>query len=319
METEVFNFVPIYLESVLINTILQFDLYFFNITKQRFILYRARHTRFTKKNLTGLLDNDVEELYITQSDFSQYNHYLEENLGRIVDTPSLTTEKKANIIYRSARNLMEETMSKKIPAENLERSRNFVNNTVRFILKEKDYFYDIINLTSHDYYTYTHSINVCIYALSVARRVGISSPHQLNLLGTGALLHDIGKSVIPIEILSKKGPLNDAEWEIIKQHPQQGVKLLEKHNELPSSILEIVKCHHEKLDASGYPDGLGGREIPFYAKIVCIADIFDALNTNRPYRDAADTFNSLEIMQVQFRNKIDVDIFKEFIRLFQKK
>ncbi len=312
------QFFPIFLESVIVNTILAFDLYIYNRSENKYVLYRSRHTQFVEKHRQNLLKNNVSSLFITTEDLAHYKKYIEKNLSQIVDSPTLKTEEKANIIYQSARNLMEEVMAKPLVSDSIKRSRRFVKNTVRYILKEKDYFFSIIHLTSHDYYTYTHSINVCIYSLSLARRLNIISPYQLNLIGTGALLHDIGKSTIPQEILLKRGPLTSDEWKIIKEHPLRGLSLLRVHKTLNPHIIEIVRSHHEKLDGSGYPDGLIGKEVPLFARIACVADIFDALNTNRPYKKAADTFHSLEIMNEQFDGKIDKDIFREFVLLFKR-
>jgi putative two-component system response regulator len=140
----------------------------------------------------------------------------------------------------------------------------------------------------------------------------------LSVLGTGALLHDIGKSRIPREILLKKGALDENEWELMKKHSEMGVEILQGHKNIHADVFDIVRYHHEKLDGSGYPDGLIETQIPFYAKITTIADIFDALNTNRPYKRGADTFHSLEIMNEQFTGKIDKKMFREFVILFRK-
>jgi putative nucleotidyltransferase with HDIG domain len=303
---------------VLIDTILDFDLYLYNKISRNYILYRSKNTVFGEKNRSKLFENKVSTLYLTADDVPLYNRYLEKNLDRIIDNPKIREQEKAHIVYQSARNLMEETFSKSDSGENIQRSKRFVKNTVHFILKEKNSFHNIINLTSHDYYTYTHSINVCIYAVSLARRAGIHDTQTLNTIGTGALLHDIGKSTIPLEVLTKKGPLDKEEWLTMKEHPQRGVELLSKHRFIPE-ILEMVRFHHEKLDGSGYPGGLRDREIPRFARIVCISDIFDALNTKRPYKNAEDTFHSLNIMLKEFENKIDPLLLKEFIMMFNKK
>lgn len=313
------RYLPIFLESVLVNTVIAFDLFIYNREKGGYILYKGKDTKFTEKNRLRLVENNVPALFISNEELDQYQSYIEENLGNIVESENIKKEEKANIIYQSARNMMENIMAKPLADNTIQRSKRFVKNTVRYILKEKDYFMDIINLTSHDYYTFTHSINVCIYSLSLARRLGIDSQVELNTLGTGALLHDIGKSTIPREILLKKGKLDNDEWKIIKEHPERGVELVKKSQAATGDMLDIVRHHHEKLDGTGYPYGLKGTDIPSYAKLVCICDIFDALNTNRPYKQAADTFHSLEIMNDQFPGKLDKHMFREFILLFSKK
>ena len=300
-----FDYIPINLETVLINSILNFDLYIYYRENNSYRLYRSKNTPFNMQEKNTLIENNVKTLFINAEDYESYNLYIEQNLGIIIDNPAIDTESKANIIYESARNLMENVIENPVAGNAIRRSQEFVGNTVKYIISEKDYFFNMINLTSHDYYTYTHSINVCIYSLSLARKIGINDSNKLNEIGTGALLHDIGKSAIPRDILLKKGPLTEYEWVIMKEHPDRGVRLLKEHSDRLSYESEnIVRLHHEKLDGTGYPLGLKGGDISQCVRIVCIADIFDALNTNRPYKRAADTFHSLEIMNDQFYGKI---------------
>jgi len=312
------KYIPVFLETILINSLIGFDLYLFNREKKKHVLYCSRQSRFLETHRIKLIENNVSNLFIASTDLRSYNDYIEKNLDQVVANPLLKKEEKANIVYQTARNVMETAMTKPEGRRSIKRSKRFVNNTIRYILTEKDYFFDIINLTSHDYYTYTHSVNVCIYALSLGRRVGIKSPFKLSILGTGALLHDIGKSKIPREILLKKGSLTDKEWELMKQHSAMGADILKEHKDINADIFDIVKYHHEKLDGSGYPVGMTEAQIPLYAKITTIADIFDALNTNRPYKMGADTYHSLEIMNEQFEGKIDKKLFREFVFLFRK-
>jgi putative nucleotidyltransferase with HDIG domain len=312
------TYIPIFLETILINSVIGFDLYMYNRERGNYVLFSSRSHRFTDVKRADLIAHRTHVLFITGSDVKAYNTYIENNLDQIIENPLLKKEEKANIVYQTARNVMESVMTNPEAGESITRSEKFVSNTIRYILTEKDYFFDIIRLTSHDYYTYTHSVNVCIYSLALARRIGTHSPFQLSLIGAGALLHDIGKSVIPKEILLKKEKLTDEEWQTIQTHSARGVDLLKTHKDIHSEILSIVHFHHEKLDGSGYPCGLKDADISENVRITTIADIFDAINTNRPYKSGVDTFHTLEIMNEQFSGKIDRSLLKEFIQLFRK-
>ncbi|MFN2567644.1 MAG: HD domain-containing phosphohydrolase [Gemmatimonadaceae bacterium] len=138
------------------------------------------------------------------------------------------------------------------------------------------------SIESSDTYTFGHSGRVAEYAVSVARAFGLAES-DLTTIRVGAYLHDVGKIRVPHEILNKSEKLTAAEFEVIKQHPVYGVELLASVD-FPWDVKPIVRWHHEKIDGTGYPDGLRGDEIPLSAQIIGIADVYDALTTARSYR-----------------------------------
>jgi putative two-component system response regulator len=139
-------------------------------------------------------------------------------------------------------------------------------------------------LEARDRYTEGHSSRLAEYAIAVGRALDLDAP-DLRSLGWGGYLHDIGKIAVPDAILRKEGPLTAAEYEVIKTHPAVGDHLCSEMHSL-ASVRPIVRHHHEKLDGSGYPDGLRGDRVPLLAQIVSVADAFDAITTDRPYRRA---------------------------------
>ena len=128
-------------------------------------------------------------------------------------------------------------------------------------------------------------------------------------------LADIGKSEIPLDVLRKQTPLTAEEWEIIRIHPERGVEILERTGEVDEICRVVVLQHHEKCTGRGYPHGLAADEIHYFAKIAAIADVFDALSTDRPYKNALNTFASLRLMQETMREDFDENIFRELIVL----
>ncbi|WP_186578106.1 HD-GYP domain-containing protein [Aquibacillus kalidii] len=155
-------------------------------------------------------------------------------------------------------------------------------------------------LDSRDPYTATHSENVANFSTIIAKRLKLSKQVQENIY-LGGLLHDIGKIVIPDIILNKPSKLNKEEFEIIKQHPKIGYETL-KHIAAfkERGILDMVLYHHERYDGMGYPHGLKGEEIPLVAKIIAVADAFDAMTSKRVYRNAKD----IEVVLEEFdKNK----------------
>jgi putative nucleotidyltransferase with HDIG domain len=141
-----------------------------------------------------------------------------------------------------------------------------------------------VSIESADRYTHGHCERVASYAAELADRLGLS-PTEQTTVRVGAYLHDLGKLNVPHEILNKPGPLTEAEFEIMKKHPVWGLEMLALVD-FPWDIQPIIRWHHEKVDGSGYPDGLSGDAIPLEAQIISIADTFDAMTTKRSYRNA---------------------------------
>jgi len=143
----------------------------------------------------------------------------------------------------------------------------------------------LASLKSVDEYTFTHAVNVCILTMSLAESLGFSGSH-LRDIGTAAVLHDIGKTLISEEILLKKGPLDSDERAVMENHPLQGVRQLMKIKGLPKLALTVALEHHIKYDGSGYPHIKGPWQPNIVSQMISIADVFDALRTKRPYREA---------------------------------
>ncbi|MDJ0783474.1 MAG: diguanylate cyclase [Desulfosarcinaceae bacterium] len=147
-----------------------------------------------------------------------------------------------------------------------------------------------------DEYTQGHIERVANLAVSIGRALKLS-PKETKALYYGGALHDIGKLGIPHEILNKPGPLSSSEWEIMRQHPEIGYKICLPLGESLGFALDIIRYHHEKMDGSGYPYGLKGKEIPAVARIMAVADIYDALVTDRPYRSGMSREKAMDIIR----------------------
>jgi len=193
-------------------------------------------------------------------------------------------EKKAGILYETSTNLVKDVLAKPTLGENIHRSKELVSNTVNFILKGREAFLNLLTITSFDYYTYTHSVNVCTFSIALAQQMGFDDEEFLHELGVGALLHDVGKSKVSDRILNKRSPLNQIEFEIMKKHPKWGIEILTDTDAIAASSYYPVLQHHERGDRSGYPSGLNLDEMHIYSRIVAIADSFDAMTSKRVYQ-----------------------------------
>jgi len=168
-------------------------------------------------------------------------------------------------------------------------------------------------LELRDRETIRHTIRVARLTVRLARFMGVSD-NELEIINRGALLHDIGKLGVPDRILLKPGPLDEAEWEIMRQHPGLAFEILSLIPELQSAI-DIPYCHHERWDGTGYPRGLKAEEIPFAARIFSVIDVWDALTSDRPYRRAWSPERALKYIQLGSGQQFDPDAVNAFLYL----
>jgi len=170
----------------------------------------------------------------------------------------------------------------------------------------------------HDDYTFGHSLNVCLLAVILGFKLGLPE-RLLAELAVGALLHDLGKVLIPAAILKKAGRLTDEEWLLVRRHGEQAGEILRRQWSLPPAAARIARQHHESFDGSGYPCGLAADEIDPHARIVAVADIFDAVTADRPYRGAFLPHEAYEIILGSRGAKLDprvVDVFADSVVLY---
>lgn len=306
------TFLPVPRESLYKDSVPNFALYI--RIGGKFVLYRHKDLPFTKQARSRLYDNAIDRVYIRVVDVQAYQLYLEENLPKILADPEIPVARKSLVLYSSASSLVKEVLEDPATSENIRRSQDLVARTVDFVLSDGDAIMSLVRLGSHDYRTYTHSVNVCTYALALASRMGIKDEVTLNILGLGALLHDVGKSKVDPAILNKKGPLTASEWTEIKKHPTWGHEILKESVFVPELSVQMSLQHHERCDGSGYPDGITQSKIHPFSRMVGIVDVYDALTTNRPYAQARGPFWALTFMAETMQGQIDESLFKEFIK-----
>jgi putative nucleotidyltransferase with HDIG domain len=157
-----------------------------------------------------------------------------------------------------------------------------------------------------------HSVAVCALMVSLARQLGLED-EQIRQAGLAGLLHDVGKMMIPMDILNKPGKLNDTEFELIKSHPAEGYKILGESNGIGEIALDVCLHHHEKIDGKGYPDRLTDTEISLYAKMGAVCDVYDAITSNRPYKNGWEPAESIRKM-AEWKGHFDVAVFQAFVK-----
>ncbi len=256
----------------------------------------------------------IDKLYIRQSDLEIYNRFIERIVTEIARDKKVSILKKASVIYHQASEILDDMFENPEELENVSKSKKVVDNFVGTILSDSRAIESLIAITSYDYYTHTHSINVSIYALCLGSYLGFSDS-DITQLGQAALMHDLGKSKIDPAITNKNGKLTTSEFNTMKLHTVHGHSIALKLGIKESKILDAIRHHHEKLNGTGYPDGLSGRNITLFPRIIAICDIFDALSTKRSYKDRLSSFDTLMLMKRTMQDHIDMDLLNAFIRM----
>ncbi|ACI21845.1 MULTISPECIES: HD-GYP domain-containing protein [Thermodesulfovibrio] len=291
-----------------------------------FSIYLLKNFKITKivdaspEKLFMIYEDTIPEegdILIEKKDLPLYKEYIEFLSKKLDKIAEENDEEIRHVVIReSAKILMTEVLNEPRSGENIKKVGEVVNSVIEIMLNKPDSIYNLLNLKNYDYYTYIHSVNVGVLSIGLGIQIGMDRDN-LYKLGIGAMLHDIGKSQIPHEILNKQGKLTDTEYNIIKQHVVLGHELLEKQKEFPTESLPAVLQHHEKLSGRGYPFGLKAEEIKLLGRITAIADCYDALTTKRPYKPALTPYFALSIV-VREKGDHDPELLKTFIKMLGK-
>jgi putative nucleotidyltransferase with HDIG domain len=306
---------PVDLDGLVVDSVLDFNLYLPG-GPGRFIYFRSPNLPFTVQHRNRLLERDVRTVYVRGDERGQYHRYLEHNIGAVLANPEVPTRKKASLLYGVSGNVVKEALEEPRSAAIVPRTKRLAEETVGFVLKSERSLAQLASVMATDYYTYTHSINVAVFTVSLAHRAGVS-PADIRELATGALLHDLGKSQVPKDLLTRVGPLSSDEMSTMREHVEWGEQLLADHGGLSELGMLPVSLHHEKLDGSGYPRNLRADGIHLFGRMTAIADCFDAMTTNRSYQPAMTAYDALLLMKLQLRDLYDQELLESFIRMLR--
>ncbi|MES2769681.1 MAG: HD-GYP domain-containing protein [Bdellovibrionota bacterium] len=291
-----------------------FDLYIH--INGHYVLYLHAGSKIPEDKLAHFQKKNTDVFYVMEKDRKAYKDYV----AGILNDTSLDKAKRGTILKESTFSLIEELFENPNLEQTLNGAKAAVDNIIDFMQNENDAMAELIGLSSHDFYTYNHSLDVCIYSLGLGELVGIKDQEMLQQLGRGGLLHDIGKRNVSTDIICKKGALTEEEWEEMKKHPAFGLKILSTYGDSPDSIKACVYEHHENFLGNGYPQNLKGEDIHPYARVVAIADTYDALTTKRSYNEPMMPVTALQLMKEKLITRFDPDLMKAFYEtLFKMK
>ena len=248
----------------------------------------------------------------------------EKNLGLIEDyTRALMVNPNSNSGYetrmeslrKSALLVVDDLMENPTP-ENIQKSGKVVSNFVYVLMKDPKAYLFLAKLSSHDPYTLQHSVGTAVNCIILAKKIGITDEAELNEVGLAGLLHDVGKVKVKKEIINKNGPLDEDEWEEMRQHSLAGYEIVKNNPTLSERTKKAILEHHEDKNGTGYPLALKYSEVDLFSKIVAICDVFNALTTNRSYSKALSPFDAFKTMRNKLNHKIDDHLFKHLVMIY---
>lgn len=224
--------------------------------------------------------------------------------------PEQTSNETRAITEATVRGMMADViLGKRVQAERVKKSVQLVFSE----LMNRDFVIEKLSLIrALDDYSFTHSINVCIFAVSLGMILGYTRPMLLEL-AIGGILHDIGKILVPGRILKKPGMLTDKEFAEVKRHPLYGLDILKGEPGISSDAMAVISQHHERFNGQGYPLGLTGKSIHEFARITAVVDVFDALTSNRAYKSAMLPYEAVEVIMTSSNSGFDTQIVKAFL------
>lgn len=203
----------------------------------------------------------------------------------------------------------EARMGKAIEAE---AAAPLVEEISNSIMRNPGALISLARLKTADDYTFMHSVAVCALMIALARQLNLDE-QQVREAGIAGLLHDLGKAMIPLEVLNKPGKLTDEEFDLVKTHPAEGYRLLLDGNGISEMTKDVCLHHHEKIDGSGYPKGLNGDTMSLFAKMGAVCDVYDAVTSNRPYKAGWDPAESIKRM-AEWKEHFDPRVFQAFVK-----
>ena len=289
------------------------------------------------KDLKTLLSTGIKEIWIDTDkglgisfDNNEPEAETEETIAAKVETTlaqadkGIKTVEHVNIAQEAARAIKicakskqavssmfhEARMGKALDAED---ALPIVEEISTSVMRNPGALISLARLKDKDDYTYMHSVAVCALMVSLSRQLSLDED-QTRQAGLAGLLHDVGKMMIPLGILNKPGKLTDPEFQKVRDHPSQGHKMLLEGKGISKVALDVCLHHHEKMDGSGYPEKLAGEQISLYARMGAVCDVYDAITSNRPYKNGWEPTESLRKMAEWSHGHFDKLIFEAFVK-----
>ena len=280
-----------------------------------FLVYRRENLDFTLTQRDALIENGLETLFVCPDEIPLYWEYLAQGIQEILNDEGIPLTERSQALYESTQQLSQRIVSSPVDGENVQLAQDVVSGSIQFQLRGKETLHSLMAQMAEEPSLHGHVLNTCQFGLGLARELDALSGDELEAFGIGLMLMDLGMLQIPEPLQFKDGPLSFDEWSLIKRHPALGLEMIEGLPGIPDLAREVIFGHHERIDGSGYPQGLRGSEISMPVRIAGVVDTFTTLTSLGSHREPLTTFEAIQKMFSEYRPGFDPDVLQAFIRL----
>lgn len=286
------------------NEEIPFDIFIYLDNKM--LTYLKKGEQFKPEKIYTLHEKDTGESFFVLNENKQlYRDYVKSSMN----SDLISSNTKAAILRESSIAILEDLFESPDVGAAFAEAKPIVNDLIQFMEDAPESIGNLISLSGHDFYTYNHSFDVSIYSLGLGQALGFDKK-TLEELGQSSLFHDVGKRNVSLDILCKKGPLDEAEWVQMRMHPQYGLTILNEFPGLSEAIKAACFEHHESWSGGGYPNDISKNEIHPFARIVALTDTYDAMTTQRSYNTPMIPTEALNLMKNKLAGRFDPEMLK---------
>lgn len=292
------SFIPV--DKLKPGMVLARDIYGVDNFTSRIVMLRANQ-KLTLSHITKLISLDLPGVYI---------HDNENTI-----TPRVVNNEIKQEVLAQVKEIFDisEKASEHLYTGNIEHANDALEKLIDTIVNTEHLYVDLASLRMYDDCTYNHSLGVTVLSIAIGKSLGLSRKY-LSELAMCALLHDIGKTKVPIEIIQKPANLSEEEYGVVKEHPGRGFTMLKEKNLVSDLVLEGIASHHERIDGTGYPNKTSGKQIPLFGRIIACADVYDALTAQRPYRGSSKPTEAIEYIMGTSGRQFDRGVVRGFLK-----
>lgn len=275
------------------------DIHYYDLSKKQIVEIKKSYI-LNSNDIWSIRNSNIDGLYVDKA-------------ADTLSVEKIITDELKNEAIEGITTIAESFLANTVNKKQFEEIDTTALKLIESLTSDNITMVNIFDLKKYDDYTFHHSLSVAVMSLAMGIELKLNEI-QLKELVLSALLHDIGKVSVPIEILNKPSRLTPEEFNIVKKHPLDAGKYLLGNNLITENTFRGIVCHHEKWDGTGYPNRLSKDNIPFYSRIITVADVYDALTSTRPYRKPSEPTEAVEYIMGGTGTYFDQDMVKVFLK-----